>query len=120
MKKSLSAILLTITFLTLGVGVGVATPARAEVSPGDVYQMDCATWLQDGQAAQGKNKKANDSITRFLIATGFALGHFQAETGTADMSPAEMQELGRKLIAACRADPKQKYTDAIRGVVTAP
>lgn len=102
-----------ITFATLA-------PARAEVSPGDVYKMDCATWLEDGQAAQGKNKKANDSITRFLIATGFALGHFQAETGNADMSQAEMQDLGRKLIAACRADPQQKYTDAIRGVVTAP
>lgn len=98
-----------------------AASASADVTPGDIYHLDCDSWLADGQAAMAPQaKKANDAITRYLLATGFALGHFQAELGDTDMSIEQMQGMGRELISACRANPQQKYTDAVRGIVAAP
>src|SRR5690349_6604277 len=95
----------------------VAGEVKADVTPGDIYRLDCGSWLADGQAAMAPQaKKANDAITRYLLASGFALGHFQAELGDTDMSLEQMQGLGRELIAACKANPQLKYTDAVRGI----
>lgn len=99
----------------------VTGQSRADVTPGDIYGLDCQTWLADGRAAMGpQEKKANDSITRYLLSVGFALGHFQAQTGDRDLGPEGMRKLGQALIAACKKAPQMRFMEAVRGVSANP